>query len=169
VTETWPIFDPGELLRRLTAAGVDFVVVGGIAAVLLGSPRMTRDVDVTYAPDPANLETLGRVLVALEARLRGAGGDVAFVPDARSIGQTEILTLATRAGDLDLIRAPSGGSGYPRIRRRAERVDIGGCSVLVASLDDLLAMKRAAGRPKDLADVDELEAIRRLRRRGGRA
>lgn len=164
MTTAWPDFDPGELLRRLTAAGVDFVIVGGIAAVLLGSPRMTRDLDITYAPDPVNMEALGTVLIDLDARLKGVEDDVPFTADGRMIGQTEILTLTTTAGEIDLLRAPAGGPGYQRMRQRAERMSVAGFSVLVASLEDLLAMKRAAGRPRDLADVEELEAIRRLRR-----
>jgi predicted nucleotidyltransferase len=76
-----------------------------------------------------------------------------------------VLTLDTAAGELDVLAKPSGAPRYDVLRRRAERYDLGGFSVLVASLDDLIAMKQAAGRPKDRADVDELETIRRLRRR----
>jgi hypothetical protein len=73
-----------------------------------------------------------------------------------------LLTLDTSAGPLDLIPHPPAAPPYETLRRRARRVDVGGLAVLVASIDDLLEMKRAAGRAKDLADVEELEALRQL-------
>jgi len=156
-----------EILQRLVARGVDFVVIGGIAGVLHGSSRATFDLDVCFATDRANLEALGEVLVGLDARLKGVEESVPFVPDAATLRRAEVLTLDTAAGELDVLAKPSGAPRYDVLRRRAERYDLGGFSVLVASLDDLIAMKQAAGRPKDRADVDELETIRRLRRRGG--
>jgi hypothetical protein len=155
--------DPEPILRALVARGVDFVVIGGIAAVLHGSARLTYDLDLCFAPDPANLSALGEVLVGLDAHLRGADEPVPFVPDAATLRRIEVLTLATRLGDLDVLARPAGAPSYEALRRRAERYDLGGFSVLVASVEDLIAMKRAAGRPKDLADVAELEAILRLR------
>lgn len=165
VVAEWPDFEPEPLLERLTARGVDFVVVGGIAAILHGSARITHDLDICYATDPANLEALGSVLVELEGRLKGVDEPVPFVPDARTLRDVELLTLKTSLGELDVLARPAGAPPYAALRRRAERVDLGRVTVLVASIEDLLAMKRAAGRPKDLADVEELEAIRRLRGR----
>jgi predicted nucleotidyltransferase len=159
----WPDFRPATLLRRLVEGGVDFVVVGGVAAVALGSVQITRDLDITYAGDAENLERLGRVLVLLGARLRGGADDVPFVPDGRTLRHTRILTLDTADGPLDLLAAPDGAPGYEDLRAHAEMAVVGGVEVHVAALDDLLAMKRAAGRPKDLIAVEELEAIRRLR------
>jgi hypothetical protein len=161
-------FDVEHLLARLTERGIDFVVVGGIAATLLGSARDTFDLDICPATDEANLEALGALLVDLGARLRGVEKSVPFVPDGRALAKVEILTLETPAGPLDLLIRPSGAPPYERLRRRAERKDLGGFQVLVASLDDLVAMKASAGRPKDLVVIEELEAIRRLRRRLGR-
>jgi predicted nucleotidyltransferase len=159
---SWPALDVERLLERLTTRGVDFVIVGGIAAVLLGSARITRDLDVCYATDEGNLEALGEVLLELDARLRGVDEVVPFVPDWRTLRRVELLTLNTDAGPLDLISRPPGAPGYEALRRNARRFDVGGFSVLVASIDDMLAMKRSAGRPQDLADIEELEAIRRL-------
>jgi hypothetical protein len=141
------------------------VVIGGIAAVLHGSPRTTFDLDICFATDERNLEALGEVLIELDARLKGVDEQVPFVPDARTLRRVELLTLETSAGELDVLATPAGAPPYARLRRNAERLDLGGFRVLVASIDDLLAMKRAAGRTKDLADVEELEAIKRLRRR----
>jgi predicted nucleotidyltransferase len=159
----WPEFRPGELLRQLTVAGVDFVVVGGIAAVALGSAQLTRDLDICYSSEEANLERLGHALLGLAARLRGVSDDVPFVPDGRTLRRTQILTLDTREGPLDLLVDPKGSPGYAELRRRAETAVVSGHTVCIAALDDLLAMKRAAGRPKDLVALEELEAIRRLR------
>ena len=155
--------DPEPILRALVQRGVDFVVIGGIAAVLHGSARLTYDLDLCFAPDAANLSALGDVLVALGARLRGVDDAVPFVPDAATLRRVEVLTLATAAGDVDVLARPAGAPSYEALRRRADRYEIGSFSVLVASVEDLIAMKRAAGRPKDLADVAELEAILRVR------
>ena len=154
-----------EILQRLVARGVDFVVIGGIAGVLHGSSRATFDLDVCFATDRANLDALGEVLVGLDARLTGLEERVPFVPDAATLRKVGVLTLDTAAGELDVLAKPSGAPRYDVLRRRADRYDLGGFSVLVASLDDLIAMKQAADRPKDRADVEELETIRRLRRR----
>jgi hypothetical protein len=78
-------FDPKHILGMLTGRGVDFVVIGGIAAVLHGSARITQDLDVSFATDDANLDALGKVLVELEARLRGVPDDVPFVPDRETL------------------------------------------------------------------------------------
>jgi hypothetical protein len=160
-----PPLSADHILRRLVERGVDFVVIGGIAAVLHGSARNTFDLDISFAPDDANLAALGDVLTALGARLKGLDEDVPFVPDTRTLRQSEVLTLVTSFGELDVLARPSGAPAYEELRRHADRYDLGGFNVSVASVDDLIAMKQAAGRPKDLLDIEELEAIKRLRRR----
>jgi hypothetical protein len=160
-------FRVDRLLETLTTRGIDFVVVGGIAATLLGSARDTFDLDICPATDPTNLDRLGKVLVEIGARLRGVEESAPFVPDGRSLAQMEIIALDTDLGPLDVLAAPSASPGYEVLRRHAERKDLGHFAVLVASVDDLIAMKREAGRPKDLVVVEELEAVRRLRRRLG--
>lgn len=155
----WREFQPAEALATLVAHGVDFVVVGGLAAVLHGSTRITQDVDVCYDSEPANLEVLGQALQDLDARLLGIEADLPFVPDADTLRRTEMLTLATSAGKLDLLRTPDTAPPYPELRRRAETVSVGAFAVRIASTADLIAMKAAAGRPKNLGDIEELEAI----------
>jgi hypothetical protein len=147
---------------------VDFVVVGGIAMVLYGSSRATNDLDIVYATDTSNLEALGEAMVGLGAKLRGVREDVPFVPDARTLRQMSMLTLDSDEGAIDLLVAPSGSPPYARLRERAQRVTLSGSAFLIASLDDLESMKRAAGRPKDQIDIEEIAAIRRLRRQFGR-
>lgn len=159
----WPPLDVREILRRLTAGGVDFVVIGGIAIVLLGYPRITRDLDIVFAYDDENLSALGRVLVELKAQLRGVGDNVDFVPDQRTLQGIELLTLDTMAGWFDIHRLPAGVPSYARLRERAERMSLDDFSILVASPDDLIAMKEAANRPQDRIDIAALETIKRLR------
>jgi Nucleotidyltransferase of unknown function (DUF6036) len=161
--ESWPEFHPGALLKRLVAHGVDFVVVGGIAMVGHGSTRITQDLDICYAADSANLEALADTLVELGARLRGVSEEVPFAPDARTLRQTSILTLDTSDGPVDLLVRPQGSPSYDTLRAHAERVALDGVAILIASLDDLESMKRAGGRPKDQIDLEEIEAIKRLR------
>jgi hypothetical protein len=154
----------GEILRSLTEAGVKFVVIGGIAAVLHGSATNTYDLDICFATDLANRDALGRVLVTLGARLKGVDESLPFVPDADTLRRIEVLTMITDLGELDVLARPSGSSGYDSLSKGADRAELEGLSVLVASIEDLIAMKLAAGRPKDLATVEELRAIIALQR-----
>lgn len=152
------------LLHRLAGAHVDFVVVGGVAVAVQGYGRATKDLDITYATNGANLERLGQVLIALGAHLRGVPEDVPFAPDARTLRRVSILTLDTSEGPLDLLVDPQGAPPYEQLRARSQAIDLDGVEVRVVGIDDLLAMKRAAGRPQDLADVDALETVKRVRR-----
>lgn len=153
-------------MRHLGEGGVDFVVVGGVAVIVHASPRFTRDLDICYAPDAENLQALGAVLVELGATLRGIDEDLPFTPDARTLRQTQILCLDTELGGLDLLVNPAGSPPYPQMRRQANLIDVEGTEVAVASIDDMLAMKRATGRAQDVVDVESLEiAQRRLGRR----
>jgi hypothetical protein len=155
--------DVERLLRALVDGEVDFVVIGGVAAVLHGSARATFDLDICFANAGANLDALGAVLLTLDAKVRGVPDDVPFIADGATLKRVDVLTLTTGAGDLDVLRVPSGAPRYDVLRAHADRFDVGGFEVRVASIEDLIAMKTAAGRDKDRADVTELEAILRLR------
>jgi hypothetical protein len=164
VPEFWaayPEFQLRVLLERLTEGGVDFVIVGGVAVIMQASPRFTKDLDICYDLAQENLDRLGAVLVGLEAKLRTVDEDLPFVPDGRTLGQTQILTLTTPNGGIDLLVEPDGAPSYAVLRRHASEADIEGIVVRIASIDDLLAMKRAAGRPQDLIDIESLEIARR--------
>lgn len=156
-----------SLLGRLARAEVDFVVVGGVAVAFQGYGRSTKDLDITYATDAENLRRLGELLIDAHARHRGITEDVPFIPDDRTLARTRLLTLDTDDGGLDLLADPPGAPPYDTMRDRADRVDLDGIVIAVAALDDLLAMKRAAGRPQDLADIEALEVARRLRAEEG--
>jgi hypothetical protein len=163
-SEFWSVYPElrlRALLERLTDGGVDFVVVGGVAVIVQASPRFTKDLDICYDLAQENLDRLGAVLIGLGAKLRMADEDLPFVPDGRTLQQVQILTLTTPVGGVDLLVDPDGSPGYPALRRRASKVDFDGITVRIASIDDLIAMKRAAGRPQDLIDVESLEIARR--------
>ena len=162
---SWTDFEARRLLARLVDGEVDFVVIGGVAVVLQAHPRFTKDLDVCYAPDDANLERMGSVLTGLNARLRGIDEDVPLVADARALRRMQILTLTTDAGDIDLLVDPAGAPPYAELRADADLLDIAGIEVRVASIDHLTAMKRAAGRPQDLIDIEALQIARRRRGR----
>jgi hypothetical protein len=153
-------FDPLELLRVLVAHRVDFVLIGGVAARLHGSPSVTRDLDICFSRSDENLERLAGALRDLGARLRGVDGDVPFQVDAASLRAGGNFTFTTRAGALDVLSWPAGVSGCEELAANAHPVDLGGFSVRVVDIDDLIRMKRAAGRPKDRVEVEILVAVR---------
>ena len=154
-------FDFLTPLELLTERNVRFVVIGGVAAVLHGSNVITSDLDICYARDDENLERLAAVLADLGARLRGAPKDIRFLLDAKTLGMGDHFTFVTRMGPIDILGTPAGmAGGYEALERGAEDFDLEGMSVKVASIDDLITMKRSAGRPKDLRMVEELGALR---------
>ena len=153
-------FDPLEVFQILDRHGVRFVVIGGVGARLLGSPTVTRDTDICYERSPVNLERLSEALTELEVRLRGVDDDAPFVLDARTFAAGDHFTFTSRAGDVDLLATPAGVGGFDELDRRAVAFDLGEVTIRVASIDDLIRMKRAAGRPKDLIEVEVLAAVR---------
>lgn len=153
-------FDPLGALRLLSAHGVRFVLIGGFAAALRGSPMITGDLDVCYARDGANLDALAAALVELGATLRGAPEDVPFVLDSATLKTGDHFTFATELGALDALGTPAGTDGFADLDASATAEDLDGLVVRVASVDDLIRMKRAAGRPQDLIAVEWLSALR---------
>lgn len=136
------------------------MLIGGVAARLHGSPSLTRDVDICYSRALANLDRLAGVLATLHARLRGVDDDIPFLPDARTLLAGANFNFTTDLGDVDILALPAGVAGYDELAQSAELVDLGDVSVLVATLDDLIRMKTAAGRAKDRAEVEILAALR---------
>ena len=155
-----PAFDPLLVLRILVEHGVRFVLIGGFAAAIRGSPVITGDVDMCYARRDENLERLAAALDELGAKLRGAPSDVAFQLDARTLREGDHFTFATNAGALDCLGTPAGTDGFADLDASATDEDLDGLVVRVASVDDLIRMKRAAGRPQDLIAVEWLAALR---------
>jgi len=153
-------FDPLRALRALVDHGVRFVLIGGFGARLHGSPSVTNDLDLCYARDPQNLEALASALHELKARLRGAPPDVPFLLDPKTLKAGDRFTFTTSAGSLDILGTPSGVSGFDELDRAATEMELNGLRVRVASIDDLIRMKQAAARPKDLIEVEVLGALR---------
>lgn len=153
-------FDPLRVFETLNRHGVRYVVIGGIAGRLLGSPTVTRDLDICYARDRDNLRALAAALEEIHAELRGVEPGVPLRMDARTLRAGDTFTLLTDAGDLDLLGTPAGTGGFSDLLRDATPTDLGGPTVLVAGIEDLIRMKRAAGRPKDLIEVEVLGALR---------
>jgi hypothetical protein len=162
-----PAFDPLGALAALLAGGVRFVVVGGFAARLWGSPSITNDLDVCYSRDANDLELLATVLQTLGARLRGVPADVPFVLDAPTLAAGGDFTFVTDVGALDILASPAGTHGFEDLDRAAVEMELDrGLRVRIAALDDLIRMKRAAGRPKDRIELEVLGALREEIERG---
>ncbi len=154
-------FDPLGALRTLVRHGVAFVVIGGIAARLHGSPTVTNDLDICYERSEANFERLGAALVEVDAYPRGAPPGLPFVADAATLAGGDRFTLQTTAGGLDCLGTPAGTRGYQDLTANAERWKIAeGLEVQVTALADLIRMKRASGRPKDRIELEVLGALR---------
>lgn len=153
-------FDPEAVIRLLGRHEVRYVLIGGLAAITHGSPLVTQDVDLCYARDPVNLQHLADALREVRADLRGAEPSLPFRLDATTLARGDAFTFTTDVGWVDIIATPAGVSGYDDLASTAETFTLFGHRVLVASIDDLIRMKKAAGRPKDLLAMEELGALR---------
>ncbi|MDP3774087.1 MAG: hypothetical protein Q8Q85_07430 [Gemmatimonadales bacterium] len=156
-----------EILAGLNAATIRYVVVGGLAANVHGSPRITADVDICYEPTPENRERLAGVLAGWNAYLRGVEPELPFWMDARTLRDCPVLTLTTSFGDLDVMDRVAGVGEYSAVEAASVPASLTGVPVRVLALDALIASKKAAGRRKDLEALLELEALREERRRRG--
>jgi hypothetical protein len=160
------MFAPDELVAALDDAGVDYVLIGGLAVAAHGFPRATKDLDIVPAPDSANLERLAALLRRIGAQHHGLGdfdpAEFPFDPlDPGQLAEGGNFLLDTRLGRVDIMQWVPGVRGelaYEHLTRNAVGTTLGGHRVRVCSRDDLIAMKRAAGRPQDLLDLQELGA-----------
>jgi hypothetical protein len=156
-----------ELLEPMIRYGVDFVLVGGLAGTLHGSSVPTFDLDLAYSRDRANLERLAKALGEIGVNLRGVPADLPFQLDAKTLANGANFTFETPLGDLDVLGDIGGTKRYDGLRQRSSVVDVYGLPVRVASVDDLIAMKRAANRPKDQLMLEELIVIAEEERKSG--
>jgi predicted nucleotidyltransferase len=155
-----------KIVELLESYGVEFIVVGGQAAVLHGSPIPTYDVDLSYRRTNSNLDRLAKALSRINPTLRGAPPDLPFRLDAQSLALGANFTFDTSFGPLDLLGWLEPLGGFDEIARRAETVEVGGHDLRIISLGDLITIKRHIARPKDQAVLVQLEAIQRLREKG---
>ena len=153
-------FDPLKALRVLVHYRVQFVVIGGLAGRLWGSPTVTNDLDICYGRDQDNLERLAAALRSLHARLRGVDEDVPFLLETETLRAGDAFTFVTDAGNLDVLGTPSGTDGFEDLFETATMMDLDGLNVPVADIEDLISMKRAAARPKDRIEAEVLAALR---------
>ena len=155
-------FDPECIFRVLQKHRVDYVLVGGLAGVLHGSPAMTNDADIVPGRDRKNLERLAVALRDLEARIRtdAEPDGVAFDPHPALLASMAVLNMVTRCGDLDLMFAPAGLDNYEALVANSEVFDIGGGGrVRVAALGDIIKSKTTANRAKDHVTLPILRAL----------
>ncbi len=150
-----PAFDPLGLIRVLDEHRVDFIVIGGFAAGVQGAQWLTFDLDITYARNRSNLSRLAAALRSLDAEPVGLPPGVTVSLNARALAAGDTWTLSKRLGRLDLLGEPAPESTYATLLPRA-RLIRGRETYRVASIEDLLAMKRAAGRPRDLGHLEIL-------------
>lgn len=148
-----------SLLSPLVAGGVDFIVIGGVAANLHGAARPTYDFDVVYARDAANLARLVTALEPLRPYLRGAPPGLPFRWDAQTLASGLNFTLTTQAGAIDILGEVTGGGRYEDLLPHTIEVEAFGQTFRCVSLPKLIALKRAAGRPRDFDAIAELEVL----------
>jgi hypothetical protein len=147
---------------------VRFVLIGGLAATLHGSPLPTLDVDICPSLDQENLRRLAAALEEMDARIRtpDAPQGVRFPHEAAFLANVQLLNLTTRFGDLDLSFRPSGTDGYADLAKRVVTMRAGGVDLAVAALEDVIRSKEAVGRPKDLRTLPVLrQLLEEVRRR----
>jgi predicted nucleotidyltransferase len=153
------VTDFRALLEALCRCEVRFVLVGGVAATLHGSARLTQDVDVVYARDAENLRRIVRALAPLRPYLRGAPPGLPFRLDEQTLAAGLNFTLSTSAGDIDLLGEITGAGNYEALVEHSIEVELYGARCRCLDLPTLIASKIAAGRPKDLEAIAELRAL----------
>jgi hypothetical protein len=153
------------LIERLADGGIEFIIVGGVAGTVHGSGRSTSDLDVVYRRSPENMARVVRMLGPLSPYPRGAPPGLPFTFDDRTMGMGVNFTLNTSLGWIDLLGEITGGGAYEALLPFTEEGEVHGRTCRYLNLDKLIAVKRAAGRPKDFEAIAELELIREERDR----
>ncbi len=156
-----------ETIRILYDAGVEFVVIGGVAMGLQGSAHLTKDIDFCYARTPKNIERLAKALEPYHPVLRGAPPDLPFRFDAKTIASGLNFTLSTDLGDLDFLGEVSGLGSFQDVLGESDVRNVGGLDCRVLSLEGLIKSKVAAGRPRDLYVLPELRGLNELKKKTG--
>lgn len=154
-----------ELLPLLAESELRFIIIGGVAASAHGAARATYDIDIVYARDPENIQRLVEFLRPHQPYLRGAPPGLPFRWDERTVHAGLNFTLKTSIGDLDLLGEVAGGGFYEDLLPFSDELDVFGVRCRFVTLEKLIELKRAAGRPKDFEAIAELQAILEERRK----
>ena len=155
------------ILGALTQGGVKFILIGGVAGNVHGSARLTYDLDIVYARDRENIRRLAELLRSHSPYLRGAPPGLPFVFDERTIRNGLNFTLTTTLGEFDLLGEVAGGGTYEQLLPHSETIRNADLAFQCVTLERLIQLKRAAGRPKDFEAIAELQAILEERRSTG--
>ena len=156
-----------DALVRLSRGGIDFILVGGVAALAHGAPLHTDDLDIVYSPTPENIDRLLDFLDAIHARYRDPAGRH-IVADAGKLADVKVNLLQTDLGHLDLLQSVGDGLDFQKLLRSCKEIEIAGQVVRVMDLESLVESKRFADRPKDRAALPVLsQLLEVVRRRGG--
>jgi predicted nucleotidyltransferase len=153
------VTDFATLIRLLSENEVEFIIVGGAAATAHGSARLTLDLELVYSRSAENIKNVVNALRHIEPYLRGAPPGLPFEWSVETVQKGLNFTLTTSMGALDLLGEIVGGGGYEQLLPDTIKIEIGGVECLCLSLERLIEVKRAAGRPKDLETIAELERI----------
>ena len=146
-------------VSALCSAGVEFVVIGGVAGILHGGAMVTFDLDICYSRTTKNLHRLANALGPFHPRPRGFPKDLPFVWDQATIWNGSLFTLVTDLGDIDLLAEVDGVGSYEQAKERSVLVEAYGYRFPILGLAELIRSKRAAGRDKDLRVLPELESL----------
>jgi predicted nucleotidyltransferase len=149
-----------RLVEALVTEQVSFVVIGGVALTVQGSARATYDLDLCYGRDRPNLHRLARALAPLRPRLRDFPPELPFLWDEQTLRSGLNFTMRCEAGDIDLLGEVPGLGSFPEVLAASEEVDLYGYPVRILTLDGLERTKRAAGRAKDLLDLETIASLR---------
>ena len=152
--------DFSRLLRALLDSSVDFILIGGVAGNIHGAARATYDIDVVYRRSADHLARLVSALAPYEPYLRGAPPGLPFSFDVETLRQGLNFTLTTSLGDINLLGEVAGGGTYEHLLEDSQSIPLLGTECRCVTLEGLIRLKRAAGRPKDIEAIAELEALR---------
>lgn len=158
--------DFAKLIKCLCEAKIDFIVVGGAAAIAHGASRMTQDLDIVYSRSEENLKKIVKALNPLSPYLRGIPAGLPFQLDLSTMKAGLNFTLTTSIGELDLLGEIIGSGSYESLKDQTVTFSIFSCDVRCLDLETLIRTKKAVGRPKDIDAVSELEEILSLQDSG---
>jgi predicted nucleotidyltransferase len=151
-----------SLVELLISHGVEFMIIGGQAETIFGSPRVTFDIDLCYRRTPENLKRLAAALREIKPTLRGASPELTFLLDEKALALGNNYTFVTRFGDVDFLGHVEPIGDFDALAKRAKPYPVGGAQVLVIDLDDLIRIKEHINRPKDRDSLFQLRAIKKL-------